>query len=60
MKIWVLKENILVWFVNRLPRWLIERAAVRLIARACAGKYKSISITELKALDALNYWKEAK
>jgi len=61
LKYWwlVKKEKLQTWFAWQLPKWLVGRAAVRLIAHATSGEYGSTVIPELTAMDALKRWEGA-
>jgi len=49
-------ERFQLWLAFRLPRWLVMRAAVRLMAHATTGKYENQIVPELTAMDALKRW----
>ena len=44
------------WVAWRLPRWLVAKAAIRLIAHATTGPYGNQVVPELNAMEALRRW----
>lgn len=52
-----MKEKLQKWIAYRLPRWLVEWAAIRLIADAVKGhNYASTKVQSLTAVEALRLW----
>jgi hypothetical protein len=51
-----LRERLWGWFIWHLPRAMIYRSAIRLIAAATTGKYSDVSVPELTAMDAVKAW----
>lgn len=51
-------EKFFVWFVYKLPRWVIYWSAIRLIGRATTGEYSNQVVPELLAMDALKRWND--
>lgn len=51
-----LRERALLWFVNRLPREVVYRAAIRLGAHATTGEYASTVVPDLTFMDAIKRW----
>ena len=52
----VKKQKLMIWFVWKLPKWLIYYSSLRLLAHATTGKYGKTTESELKAVDALLRW----
>jgi hypothetical protein len=50
------KERLLMSFVYRLPRQLVYRAAIRVIAHATTGQWGQQIVPELTAMEALERW----
>jgi hypothetical protein len=50
------KEQLLLWFVGRLPREIAYRAAIRVGADATTGVYGNQNVPELLFMDALERW----
>lgn len=48
--------KLVMWFVWKLPRWLVYWCAVRLMAHATTGQWGHQVVPELTALDALKRW----
>lgn len=51
-----LREKALLWFVGRLPREVVYRAAIRLGAHATTGQYSDTVVPELTFIDAIRRW----
>ena len=51
-----LRERLWTWFIWHLPRSVIYRSAIRLIAAATTGEYSDVSVPELTAMDAVRAW----
>ena len=54
----MIKEKIKLWFVWKMPDWLVYWCSIRLIAHATQGPYGSTNATELTAMDALDRWND--
>jgi hypothetical protein len=52
-----MKDKILMWIAWKLPRRLVMWCACRVIANATTGIYANQVVPELKAMDALQRWK---
>lgn len=50
------KERLFLWFVNRLPRKLCARVAIRVIAHGTTGRWSNQVVPELTAMEALQRW----
>lgn len=50
------REALALAVANRLPRWLVYWAAIRLMAHATTGRYGSTVVPDLRAMDALKRW----
>lgn len=55
-KIASLRESLALFCAHLLPRWLVEAAAVRLVAHATVGRYSNTLVPELTAIEALKRW----
>lgn len=51
-----MKNKIQMWFAWKLPRWLVQWAAIRMVAHATTGKYSTTVVPELSAVEALRRW----
>lgn len=51
-----LRERLAIGCANRLPRWLVYRAAIRLGVHATQGPYGDQVVPELHFMDALQRW----
>ena len=51
-----LRERLWGWFIWHLPRSVIYRSAIRLIAAATTGEYSDTPVPELSAMDAVKAW----
>lgn len=49
-------EKIKFWIAWRMPHWLVNLCAVRLIAHATTGRYSDTVVPELTAMDAVKRW----
>ena len=56
MRLEVMKERVVMWFVWMLPRWLVKWCVVRAVAYATTGKWSGQIVPELTAMDALERW----
>jgi hypothetical protein len=50
------KEKLAIWFVGKLPKWLIYRASLRCIAHATTGKFSGQVVPDLTAMEVLQRW----
>lgn len=50
------KERLLMWSVGKLPRELVARAAIRVIAHATTAQWSNQVVPELGAMEALQRW----
>jgi hypothetical protein len=50
------REKLFGWFVSRLPRELVYRAAFRVGADATTGAYSNQIVPELTFMDAMERW----
>ncbi len=50
------REKFTLWFVWRLPDWVVYWCSIRLISAATIGKYSNQVVPELTAMDALKRW----
>jgi hypothetical protein len=57
MKLWVLKEKVLIWIAWAMPKCVVYWCAVRLMSHATVGEYSDQVVPELTALDALKRWR---
>jgi|Laugrefa1bdmlbdn_1035148.scaffolds.fasta_scaffold00005_50 predicted DCC family thiol-disulfide oxidoreductase YuxK len=56
---WYLKKDKLhIVITNLLPRWLVTRATVRLVAYATSGKYSNTVVPEITAMEAIGRWEK--
>ena len=46
------------WFVWKLPRWVVYYSTIRLISNATCGVYSNELVPELKAMEALKRWEK--
>ena len=46
------------WLANRLPKWVVYFATIRLIAYATTGKYGNTIVPELGAMEAVQRWED--
>lgn len=53
-----MREKIYIKLAWMLPRRLVMWAAIRLIAHATTGKYGSVTVPEVTAMDALKRWED--
>lgn len=51
-----MKEKMILWFIWKLPRFVIYWASIRLISNATTGQYGNTIVPELSAMDALQRW----
>ena len=49
-------EKLQVLIARCLPRWLVRRAAVRLIEHATAGRHGATLVSRLRVTTALKRW----
>jgi hypothetical protein len=62
MKYWYFSrkmDRLSYWVAWRLPRWLVAKAAIRLVSHATTGKYGNQVVPELTAMEALKRWDQA-
>ena len=50
------KNQFMRWLASKLPRRLAYWAAIRVIAHATQGDYKSVEVTSVSVMDALDRW----
>jgi hypothetical protein len=50
------RERLLMWFVWKLPKVVVYRAAIRVGANATTGAYSNQIVPELNFMDALERW----
>ena len=46
------------WIADKLPKWVVYFATIRLIAYATTGQYGNTIVPELTAMDALKRWED--
>lgn len=51
-----MKEKFILWFVWKLPSWLIYWSAIRLIGDATTGDYGNTNPNDLNVMEALKRW----
>ena len=52
----VRRDAVVRWVVDRLPRWLVYRCAIRLGVNATTGAYGNTEVPALTFMDALKRW----
>lgn len=52
------REKLVMWFIRKLPKWIIYRSFIRLWAHGTSGKYGATSPDDLTWQEALNRWEE--
>lgn len=50
------KEKAILWFVWKLPKWLVYWCAIRLGSHATTGDHSNQNTSELLFIDALKRW----
>ena len=51
-------DKIKLWIANRLPKWLVYWATIRLLAHVTGNKYSDTLVPELTVMDALERWEK--
>ena len=52
------KENLAYGCAEMLPRWLVKRAAMRMIVHGTVEKFGTTDVTDVRAVTVLRRWNE--